>query len=668
MPCIRICKIVHRTTLETLRKIWDVWDLRVLAICILFTQLYLHIFGQRRRKSTAGLMNDVGVWLLYLLADLLATIALGKDSKLNADASDINSTNLLRGLWASIIFFFLGGPDTLTILRLEETSMWLKQLVGLLTQGVRTSVIMIVTWNIRVNKLSILALLMFFSGLIKYGERVWVIKSGSKQKYEGFVELDVSKIRNSIAHEHRPNVKLVLQAYSYFRTFIPSNVHNKPRDELIRDELIREFREWVLERGTTHNTFKLIEIELGLMYDILFSKVGTVFTFYGSILRLISFSCIAFVLVAFYFFKKPSELLEGDVPITICLIVGALVLEIAGVLAQLCSDWAIVWAFKYYPSKLVMPVFHLHEFVFSKSKRWSELMGQFSLLNYCTKNKHKMFYNVVETVWDREIVLMNFSLPLSPIQPSLKELIINQLRNKLKRNVPEAETFEASNRKIGEWALTNYGHLDAFKWIIELEFDESIVIWHVATDVCYHLELEDPKFVTDEVETTKILSYYMMHLLLICPSLPICDDIDTFDEAYTDVKKFFDERDSGSSTVKPYKLFLEKEWSTNNLTMNKIQKLVCGLMEKENKWNILSNVWVEMLCYAASRCLLKHHAQELRSGGQFVTHVWLLLVHLGEIKKLEKDTSEESMDEIDSAYEAKGFFVTLANVFRDCLS
>ncbi|CAL5331122.1 unnamed protein product [Camellia sinensis] len=162
MSCIRICKIIHRNTREALRKIWDVWDLRVLAICILFTQLYLHIFGQRRRKSTAGLMNDVGVWLLYLLADLLATIALGKDSKLNADASDINSTNLLRGLWATIIFFFLGGPDTLTILRLEETSMWLKQLVGLLTQGVRTSVIMIVTWNIRDNKLSILALLMFF--------------------------------------------------------------------------------------------------------------------------------------------------------------------------------------------------------------------------------------------------------------------------------------------------------------------------------------------------------------------------------------------------------------------------------------------------------------------------------------------------------------------------
>ncbi|GMP42376.1 hypothetical protein CsSME_00012147 [Camellia sinensis var. sinensis] len=139
MPCIWICKIVKRNTLETLRKIWGVWDFRVLAICILFTQLYLHIFGQRHRKSTTGLMNTVGVWFLYLLADLLATIALGKDSKLNADASDINSINLFRGLWASIIFFFLGGPDTLTILRLEETSMWLKQLVGLLTQGVRTN-------------------------------------------------------------------------------------------------------------------------------------------------------------------------------------------------------------------------------------------------------------------------------------------------------------------------------------------------------------------------------------------------------------------------------------------------------------------------------------------------------------------------------------------------
>ncbi|KAK3220558.1 hypothetical protein Dsin_014528 [Dipteronia sinensis] len=38
---------------------------------------------------------------------------------------------------------------------------------------------------------------------------------------------------------------------------------------------------------------------------------------------------------------------------------------------------------------------------------------------------------------------------------------------------------------------------------------------------------------------------------------------------------------------------------------------------------------VGMLAYAASRCKANEHAQQLRRGGGFLTHVWLLLAHFG---------------------------------------
>ena len=50
-------------------------------------------------------------------------------------------------------------------------------------------------------------------------------------------------------------------------------------------------------------------------------------------------------------------------------------------------------------------------------------------------------------------------------------------------------------------------------------------------------------------------------------------------------------------------------------------------MEKENRWHIISSVWVEMLCYAASNCPMDYHAEQLRRGGGLITHVWLLLAH-----------------------------------------
>ena len=51
--------------------------------------------------------------------------------------------------------------------------------------------------------------------------------------------------------------------------------------------------------------------------------------------------------------------------------------------------------------------------------------------------------------------------------------------------------------------------------------------------------------------------------------------------------------------------------------------------KRYQKWEIISRVWVEMLVYAASECRSDQHAQQLAQGGEFLTHVWLLLAHLG---------------------------------------
>lgn len=46
-------------------------------------------------------------------------------------------------------------------------------------------------------------------------------------------------------------------------------------------------------------------------------------------------------------------------------------------------------------------------------------------------------------------------------------------------------------------------------------------------------------------------------------------------------------------------------------------------------WKELGDFWVEMLAYSANRCTVNNHAQRLRYGGEFLTHVWLLVAHFG---------------------------------------
>ncbi|GMP42199.1 hypothetical protein CsSME_00012019 [Camellia sinensis var. sinensis] len=58
----------------------------------------------------------------------------------------------------------------------------------------------------------------------------------------------------------------------------------------------------------------------------------------------------------------------------------------------------------------------------------------------------------------------------------------------------------------------------------------------------------------------------------------------------------------------------------------------------------MSKVWVEMLCYVANHCPVKNHVQELRRGGQFVTHVWLLLMHFGIRKRSNEIMFQQIID------------------------
>ena len=54
-----------------------------------------------------------------------------------------------------------------------------------------------------------------------------------------------------------------------------------------------------------------------------------------------------------------------------------------------------------------------------------------------------------------------------------------------------------------------------------------------------------------------------------------------------------------------------------------------AISDKNQKWEMVNNVWVEMLAYAACHCRGNYHAQQLRRGGELLTHVWLLMAQFG---------------------------------------
>ena len=52
-------------------------------------------------------------------------------------------------------------------------------------------------------------------------------------------------------------------------------------------------------------------------------------------------------------------------------------------------------------------------------------------------------------------------------------------------------------------------------------------------------------------------------------------------------------------------------------------------MDEMKRWEEIQDVWVQMLCFSASRCRGYLHAKALGKGGEFLSYVWLLLFHMG---------------------------------------
>uniref|UniRef100_A0A7N2MW13 Uncharacterized protein n=1 Tax=Quercus lobata TaxID=97700 RepID=A0A7N2MW13_QUELO len=188
-------------------------------------------------------------------------------------------------------------------------------------------------------------------------------------------------------------------------------------------------------------------------------------------------------------------------------------------------------------------------------------------------------------------------------------------------------------------------------WSVSLGFDQSILIWHLATEICHFqgymstIKIKAPaNKVTGEREPKdansekgllrqrcNYLSRYMLYLLVKHPNmLPIGINI-KFHSIYAGIGDFIEkQRDVKDITLEHASETLSKvssefmiavdERDISNFVMFHACKLASALGPGEEKWEIITNVWLEMLCHAAG---------QLRRGGELLTHAWLLMAHFG---------------------------------------
>ncbi|KAJ6875932.1 hypothetical protein NC652_035337 [Populus alba x Populus x berolinensis] len=217
----------------------------------------------------------------------------------------------------------------------------------------------------------------------------------------------------------------------------------------------------------------------------------------------------------------------------------------------------------------------------------------------------------------------------------LQGLIFEHLQEKAQKikedfNVCDKNVRSKIIDQRGDGVLEREGLLLDFKWCTtEVEFSRSILVWHLATEFCYLVD-KHRSDVSTEYETSRCLSEYMMYLLVQEYQLTLRKLWDLKDRGPDDEEYQCTLRVWHNSESRRYGF--QRIWKTEKSVLSGVYVLARQLLSlgpDEKRWRMINEVWIEMVAYAAAHCPWKEHTQQLRRGGELLTHVSLLMLHLG---------------------------------------
>ncbi|XP_042514339.1 uncharacterized protein LOC122088999 [Macadamia integrifolia] len=688
--------------LASIGFLWSEWELRALVLTSLFIQALLISLGSIR-KHTPSRMIGFLIWSSYLLADWVATLALGvlaKSLMNNSSDRDHQSGSSvkdeLKAFWAPFLLLHLGGPDNITAFSLEDNELWLRHLVGLLFEVGTAIYIFIISFFPAVPSLSwlIITILMFMGGSIKYVERTLALMKASRDHFrksmvtepdpgpdyakfvEGYSSLRNSWLESDISLEVEPElpppfqdntinqeekeldskkkgddqIELISKAHHFFQIF----------KRLIVDLILtfhdrNESRSFFMKKNW-EEAYRVVEIELGFLYEVLYTKAAVVQSFSGWIFRFTSVSSIIAVSIIFLAVIEKQQYDKIDIKITYVLLSGAIALEFWSLTRLFFTDWTIVWMKK---KKFNRPI---TRFVFkllsyrrpSNRSRWSNSMAQYNLIEFCLKDHHELSYWVkfMKLIHVKDHFDKQWHRSYKDISEELKKFIFEGLKVKV-QNLTDSVSYQQFRSFRGQLTLqmVKYEDVDdnSMKEIldnsIKVEFDESILLWHVATDICYYLDGEEgqSETVQSNQRNSRDISNYMIYLLVSCPFMltagigqirfgDTCAEAKRFlhrGEIETDKKRACTRLREVDTKIPPVQVKGDRSKSVLFEASRVAKSLLKQVPQVEKRWEIINLLWLEMLGYAASECRGYYHVERLGSGGELLTFVCFIMAHLG---------------------------------------
>uniref|UniRef100_R7W706 DUF4220 domain-containing protein n=1 Tax=Aegilops tauschii TaxID=37682 RepID=R7W706_AEGTA len=317
----------------------------------------------------------------------------------------------------------------------------------------------------------------------------------------------------------------------------------------------------------------------------------------------------------------------------------------------------------------------------------SGMVAQYSLVGFFARNKrHSKKMHILSSFKCKDFLDQRWCMESCPSSSRITELVLGHVKGWWKEHIVDAASYRRFNDHRGQWTIQHTGCYQDLAWSANKPFDESVLLWHIATDMCFFQN--GVQSVSQEKATgCREISNYMMYLLFVNPEMLLPGTRrNLFLEANAELEEILEDDKASLKAIlngekpslmeilkgnKPFPQFLkEKGPSPEEIERGfmgriiaKLESLKCretdpGCIESptveeqcpaqegfiqdawkisevllalddKKMWEVIEGVWVEMLCFSASRCRGFLHAKSMGTGIELLTYVWFLLSRMG---------------------------------------
>jgi hypothetical protein len=341
--------------------------------------------------------------------------------------------------------------------------------------------------------------------------------------------------------------------------------------------------------------------------------------------------------------RKTSE--DTDVEITLILICLAAVLDY------------ILPALMHFTPKVV-PIFRQ-----PGKGRWPDEVAQYNLIGYLVRNKkHRKLRRLATLLVCKDYIDQLWCMKPSKSSSAITKVVHGYIaKGWTEHHIKDMATYRAFNDNRGQWTLKQEGCSRSLDWGLRRPFDESVLLWHLATDFCF-LHMDPSPAHTAAYEAARRsneISNYMVYLLFVNPEMLMTGARRSlFRAMYKQLKgiPLYNDEPAPQGEKELAQNIIHRLLGTEGSDMDRMvhdawaiaNELLTSLQSDEEKlWRVVQGVWVEMLCFSAGRCRGYLHAKSLGKGGEFLSYVWLLLFYMGMETVAEKMQRSELQEETD---------------------